>query len=250
MRRSDISSSEVSREDRGEALRRICAKLLERDPDIVEVVLFGSSVYAPEFSRDVDLLVFSENPKGLDVYMDAVDEVDPPFNVDIVVVKPGQSLREEFIRGVIGAFEVLYGDGSYVLSYAKKLGDPTFEEARAALRASRDYFELAMRASDELLRDRHIREAFDALFHAARIAAMTYLSTEVARWGLLRRMLPEPYSTKFKEFIDVLHIRYFYNGEYPEEEIEEEFEKWYRRVEESINDLERKAAEKKRGAER
>jgi len=175
---------------------------------------------------------------------------DPPFNVGIVVVKPGQSLRKEFIRGVLGALEVLYGDGSYVLSSAKKLGDPTFEEARAALRASRDYLELAMKAGGELLRDRHIREAFDALFHAARIAATTYPSTEVARWGLLRRMLPEPYSAKFREFIDVLHIRYSYSGEYPEEGIEEEFGKWYRRVEEFINDLEREAAEKKRGAER
>jgi len=250
MQCNNIPSSVVGRDGRGEVLRRICAKLLEYDQGIVEIVLFGSSVYAPELSKDVDLLVFSANPKNLDVYMDAVDEINPPFNVDIVVVKPGQSLREEFIRGVLGAFEVLYGDGSYVLSYAEKLGDPTFEEARAALRASRDYFELALRAGDELLRDRHIREAFNTLFHAARIAAMTYLSTEVARWGLLRRMLPEPYSSKFKEFIEVLHIRYFYNGEYPEEGIREEFEKWYRRVEEFINDLEREAVEKKRGAER
>ena len=171
----------VGVDGRGELLCEVCRRLIKRDPCIVEIVQFGSSVYAPEFSRDVDLLVVSRDPKDYDVYLDAVDEVNPLFNVDVVVIKPGQELREEFIQGVLGAFKVLYGSGRYVLEYAKRLGGPTFEEARAALRAARDYLELALRASDKLLRDRHFREAFDSLFHAARIAAMTYLSTEVAR---------------------------------------------------------------------
>ncbi|MHA1593103.1 MAG: hypothetical protein ACTSXX_00020 [Candidatus Baldrarchaeia archaeon] len=33
------------------ALRIICKKLLEYDPDIVEIVQFGSSVYAPTCPR-------------------------------------------------------------------------------------------------------------------------------------------------------------------------------------------------------
>ena len=231
--------------DREKLLKTICERLLERDPGIVEIVQFGSSVYAPDLSRDVDLLVISRDPKDYDAYLDAVDEADPPFNVDVVVIRLGQELREELIRGVLGAFNVLYGDGKYVLEYAKKLGDPTFKEARAALRAARDYLELALRTSDALLRDRHFREAFDSLFHAARIAAMTYLSTEVARWGLLRRMLPEPYNRQFREFIDVLHIKYFYNGEYPEDRVEEEFDRWHGMVEEFINSLEREVKRKR-----
>ena len=229
---------------RARVVKAVCEKLLKHDPDIVEVVQFGSSVYAPELSRDVDLLVISEDPKDYDIYLDAVDEVDPPFNVDIVVIKPGRELREEFIRGILGAFNVLYGSGKYVLEYAKRLGDPTFEEARAALRAARDYLELALRTSDALLRDMHFRGAFNSLFHAARIAAMTYLSTEVARWGLLKRMLPEPYNRQFREFIDVLHVEYFYNGNYPKDRVEEEFDKWYRMVEEFIRSLEREIKKK------
>ncbi|RLF19498.1 MAG: hypothetical protein DRM97_08375, partial [Thermoprotei archaeon] len=186
----------------------------------------------------------SRDPKDYDVYLDAIDEVNPPFNIDVIVIRPGQELREELIRGVLGAFNILYGSGEYILEYAKKLGDPTFEEARAALRAAKDYLELALRTSDVLLRDRHFREAFDSLFHAARIAAMTYLSTEVARWGLLKRMLPEPYNKQFREFIDVLHIKYFYNGKYPRDRTEEEFNRWYRKVEEFINSLEREIKKK------
>jgi len=235
-------NSEVGRE---KLLNVVCENLLKRDPDIVEIIQFGSSVYAPEFSRDIDLLVISRDPKDYDVYLDAVDEVNPPFNIDVIVIRLGQELREEFVRGVLGAFNILYGNGKYILEYAKKLGNPTFEEAKAALRAARDYLELALRTSDELLRDRHFREAFNSLFHAARIATMTYLSTEVARWELLRRMLPEPYNKQFREFINVLHIKYFYNGEYPKDGVEEEFNKWYRMVEEFIRSLEYETKKKR-----
>jgi len=240
-----VGKLEVScKVNREKLLKNVCVELLKCDPGIVEIVQFGSSVYAPDLSRDVDLLVISRDPKDYDVYLDAVDEVNPPFNVDVVVIKPGQELREEFIRGVLGAFKVLYGSGRYVLEYAKRLGDPTFEEARAALRAARDYLELALRTSDKLLRDRHFREAFDSLFHAARIAAMTYLSTEVTRWGVLRRMLPEPYNRVFREFINVLHIEYFYNGRYPREGVGEEFNKWYKMVKEFIKSLEHEIKKK------
>jgi len=241
----DSSKGEVFGEGyRGRLVQEICRRLLKRDPDIVEIVQFGSSIYAPDLSRDVDLLVISKSPKDYNVYLDAVDEVNPPFDVDIVVVRPGQDIREELIRGILGAFEVLYGDGGYVLSYAGKLGDPTFEEARSALRVARSILGLALEARDPLDRDRLVREAFDSLFHAARIAAMTHLSTEVARWGLLRRMLPEPHNERFRESIDVLHIKYFYSGEYPKENIVEEFNKWFKKVEEFINDLEYEARKK------
>ena len=225
-------------------VKAVCEKLLEHDPDIVEVVQFGSSVYAPELSRDVDLLVISEDPKDYGIYLDAVDEVDPPFNVDIVVIKPGRELREEFIRGVLGAFNVLYGSGKYVLEYAKRLGDPTFEEARSALRVAQRILKLALETEDPLDRDRLFKDAFNSLFHAARIAAMTYLSTEVARWGLLKRMLPKPYNRQFREFIDVLHIEYFYDGNYPKDRVEEEFDKWYRMIEEFIRSLEHEVEKK------
>jgi len=214
-----------------EWLERICHRLLEYDPEIVEVIQFGSSVYAPEHARDVDLLVITRNPRDYDGYLDAVEEVSPPFNVDIVVIGVGRRLREDFIRGVLGAFNILYGDGKHLLEYAKMLGDPTFDESRAALRVARRLFILAKMTSEALDRDRLFREAFDSLFHAARIAVMTYLSTEASRWGLLRRMLPEQYNKQFREFIDILHIKYFYHGEYPREYVDEEFNKWFSVVE-------------------
>jgi len=78
--------------DREKLLNVVCEKLLKCDPDIVEIIQFGSSVYAPDLSRDVDLLVISSDPKDYDVYLDAVDEANPLFNVDVVVVKLGQEL--------------------------------------------------------------------------------------------------------------------------------------------------------------
>jgi len=182
------------------------------------------------------LEVLTKKAKEYEGYLNVVHTEDLPFNVDVVVVDLDRKLREDFIRGILGAFKVLYGSGKHVLDYAKTLGDPTFNEAKAALRAARDYMELAEGTSDMLLKDRHAREAFNTLFHAARMASMTYLSTEVSR--LIKRALPEPYRSEFKEFIDVLHIEYFYHGNYPKNRIKEEFNQWYGKVEKFINELE------------
>jgi hypothetical protein len=227
-----------------EYLKELCRRLLEYDRDIVEIVQFGSSVYAPEFSRDVDLLVITRKAKESDGYLDAANPWDSPINVDILVLNVGDKPREELLRGVLGAFKVLYGSGEHLLRYARGLGDPTFEEARSSLRVAASLLRLALETANPLDRDRLCREAFDALFHAARIASMVYLSTEVGRWGFIKRELPEPYRTSFSEFISALHVKYFYNGDYPKDRVEEEFREWYRRVEAYINGLESKIKER------
>ena len=79
------------------------------------------------------------------------------------------------------------------------------------------------------VKDVHIRNSFNSLFHAARLAAMSYLATENARWGDIKRKLPQPYKEEFDNFINILNVDYFYNGSYPAN-YEEEFEKWYKRV--------------------
>ena len=208
-------------------------RLLEYDPDIVEVVQFGSSVYAPELSRDVDLLVITKRAREYRGYLDAVS----PLEADVIVVEVGEAVGESLLRGVLGSSRILYGDGSYLAELAKQLGDPSFEEARASLKAALDYFELSKRTEDDLVRDRHVRAAFDALFHAARSASTAYLSTEVSRWGCARK-LEEPFRTIFGEFTGTLHVNYSYKGDYPREGLEEEFKKWFKRVEEYVSALE------------
>jgi len=227
-----------------EILKEISKRLLKYDPNIVEIVQFGSSVYAPEYARDVDILVITKKRKEYEGYLDATNPEDAPFNVDTIVIEVGRELREELLRGILGSFKIIYGDGKYILEYAKTLRDPSFEEARSALRVAKSILELSFTTTNKLDKDRLVREAFDSLFHAARIAAMTYLSTEVSRWGLIRRMLPEPYRSEFKETIDTLHIEYFYNGNYPKNRTKEEFDKWYKKVEKFIDELERELKSK------
>jgi len=53
----------------------------------------------------------------------------------------------------------------------------------------------------------------------------------------IKRKLPQPYRNEFEEFINTLHIDYFYNGDYPAN-YEEEFEKWHERVEDFVRRLE------------
>ncbi|MBS7611985.1 hypothetical protein KEJ27_07280 [Candidatus Bathyarchaeota archaeon] len=215
----------------------LCRKLVEFDPDIVEIVQFGSSVYAPKYARDVDLFIATKRKKDYGRYLDLVNPCDAPINVDIIVHEIGEALKEDLLRNILGAFNILYGSGDCIRSLSKSLGDPTFDQAESYIRGALEDFKLSKEAVDPLDKDRRIREAFDALFHAARIASMVYLSTEVTRWGIVRRMLPNPYVEKFEQIIEKLHIEYFYRGNYPKENLEPEFNMWLTKVKDYINRL-------------
>lgn len=227
-----------------EYLEELCRRLVKCDEDIVEIIQFGSSVYGPEYSRDIDLLVITKRAKDYARYLEAVNSNDLPVNIDILVFSVDEKPSEGLLRGVLGAFKILYGSGEYLFKYARELGDPTFEEAKSSLRVASSLLKLALETANPLDRDRLCREAFDALFHAARIASMVYLSTDVSRWGSIRRGLPEPHRANFDEFISTLHINYFYNGNYPKDRVKEEFDKWFGKVEAYVNSLQSKIKEK------
>ena len=214
---------------------KICRSLLKYDHDIVEIVEFGSSVYAPEYARDLDLLVITKDKKEYGGYLDYLDELNLSFDVDVVVKGEDERLKSNFACQILGAFEVLYGDGSNLEEMTKNF-DPSYEEARTALESGKMHMKDSKGLSGDL-KARYIRNAFNELFHAARIAAMVHLAIEDTRWGRIKRRLRRPYREEFEEFINVLHIDYFYNGNYPEN-YEDEFERWYKRVKDFIRRLE------------
>jgi hypothetical protein len=217
-------------------LKELCRALLRADPEIQEIIQFGSSVYAPDLALDIDLLVTTAAKKEVDVYWDAV--ADWPVNVEVLVREPGERMGDWVALGVLAAHNVLYGDGATIEEARIDMAIPTYEEARERVFASDGFLEDASDAPNEIRRDGHYRTAFNALFDAARMAVMTYLSTEETRWGELRRALPAPYSEEFRQIINVLHIAYFYHGEYPHQNVEEEFRKWRKRVSRFIDELE------------
>jgi len=67
---------------------------------------------------------------------------------------------------------------------------------------------------------------------------MAYPSTEVARWSAIKAQLPHLHKVAFDNFIKALHIKYFYNGEYPRDRIEGEFKRWLKLTEEYVDRLE------------
>ena len=214
----------------------ICKRLLGYDKDIVEIIQFGSSVYAPEHAGDLDLLVITKNKKEYGGYLDCL--ADLPFDVDVVVKEVGEKLRRAY--NILGAFVILYGDGGYLKEMTADF-DTGFDDAKAMLVAAKDYLKMGKEAEGDV-KDVHIRNSFNSLFHAARIAVMSYLATENARWGGIKRRLPQLYRAEFEEFINTLHIDYFYNGNYPAN-YEEEFGKWYGRVEDFVRRLAKETRE-------
>lgn len=218
----------------------ICDRLIQYDSEIVEIVQFGSSVYAPDLARDLDVLVFTKKKKDYSGYLDAILELDLPYDVDVVVREMDGHFDKSLAISVFGAHRILHGNGHCLEERFSEI-DPTYDEALAAVESGKRYMRDAGEADYELLKDRHIRDAFNALFHAARLAAMTYLSTEEGRWGQLRRSLPQPYREKFRGYIDTLHVDYFYDGNYPKEGVETEFKRWTQDIEQFITELEMKS---------
>jgi predicted nucleotidyltransferase len=217
-------------------LHDVCKALLDADPDIRDIVLFGSFAYAPSLARDIDLLVTTTNKKDYGVYLDAV--ADFPLEIDVVVRQPGDKIGDYIAWGVRAVGQVLVGDGR-TLEKMMEVPEPTFRNARRLFALADENWESAQREEDSFLKDEMYKDGFSKLFDVARNAVMAYLGSEQTRWGQLRRALPKSFEDRFKQIIDTLHISYFYHGDYPKEQVDEEFKHWRDRVEEFVDDLER-----------
>lgn len=218
---------------------KIVGRLLEHDPNIMEIVQFGSSVYAPKHARDLDLMIFTKERGGEPTdYMDKLYDLNLPYDIDVLVKEAGERLKPHLAISVRGAHRILHGDGRY-LKEATMHVDPTFEEADATLELAKRYFKDAKAEGQASLRNIHLRDAFNKLFDAARIASMTYLATEDTSWGRMKGKLLTNYRKAFNQFVDRLHIDYFYHGNYPKD-YQGEFEKWYEKVKQYINRLKNK----------
>ena len=69
------------------------------------------------------------------------------------MVEVSEKLREELLRGILGSFKVLYGDGEYILKFSKTLEDPSLEKAKFALRVAKAILELSSTIDNPLDRD-------------------------------------------------------------------------------------------------
>ncbi|MFA0784256.1 hypothetical protein [Fervidibacter sacchari] len=207
-------------------LRKIVRRLLEVDGGIRSIVLIGSFAWFPELARDIDIVVITENDLPTDAYWDAVANFPKP--VDVVVLRKGEKARGLALALRVGV--LLWGDEGAVKEAIENMPVPTLKDAHDWLDLARDALREGLTETDPDRQDKRFRNAFNLLFEAARVAAMWFLDTEEGRWGELRRQLPNPFAEQFRQFINTLHIAYWYDGDYPQERVEEEFERWHREV--------------------
>ena len=220
-------------------LEDLCETLRAADADIRDIIMFGSFVYAPSLARDIDLVVTTTKRKDYGVYLDAV--ADFPINVDVIARQPGEVIGDRIAWGIKAVGQVLAGDGQ-TLEEVMEVPAPTFERVRKIFCIADEHLSSAQNAQDPYLKDDAYKDAFNKLFDVARNAAMAHLNSEQTRWGQLRRALPQPFSERFREIIDTLHISYGYHGNYPTDDVDEEFQRRRDLVEQFVDDLERTAS--------
>ena len=108
------------------------------------------------------------------------------IHFDVVVKEVRDKLKSCFASNILGAFEILYGDRKYLYEMIKGF-DSSFGEAYAVLRKAKGDMDSVRELSEKEDKEWSIRVAFKGLFHAARVAAMTYLAVENSRWGGKKR---------------------------------------------------------------
>ncbi len=114
----------------GVNLDELVEALLCADPDILEIVLFGSGAYAPDLARDIDLIVMTRHKKEPEVYWDAVWTINARVDVDVIARAPGDAWGKEIALSVVAVGMSLYGNGLAFEEAKKHMGVPTFDEAR------------------------------------------------------------------------------------------------------------------------
>ncbi len=216
-----------------ELLDIIVKRLIEFDSKISAIVLIGSFSWFPELARDVDIVVITESDLPSDAYWDVVSDLPKP--VDIVVLRRGEAVKGLALALKVGV--LLWGDVEAVKEATKNMPVPTLKDAHDWLALAKEALNEGFSETDPDRQDKRFRTAFNLLFEAARVAAMWFLDTEEGRWGELRRQLPQPFSEQFRQFINTHHIAYWYEGDYPQDLVADEFERWHNEVVSFIDGL-------------
>ena len=214
--------------------------LLASDPGICAVTLIGSSVYAPERARDTDFVVVSSLPLAPSVYGKAISVARPDAGpTDVVPLRIGQELGR--LRLAVAAGMTLFGVNDATIATAvATMAD--FAEARSWLITADTMLQTAKAQQGEQA-TRFAQEAFQALFHGARTAAMALLGLTEHRCGEARRALPQPLRQQFSAIIDNCHIRYGYEARFPGQPaaVQELFAAWRAKASDFIAAAEREA---------
>ncbi|MDQ1317595.1 MAG: hypothetical protein QG588_1248 [Candidatus Poribacteria bacterium] len=213
----------------------LCKALLNADPDIQDIILFGSYVYAPSLARDIDLLVTTAKRKPIEIYCNLI--ADFSKYVDLIIRETCEEIGNLIAWGIRATGCVLYGKGDSLKSI---LNIPmiTFRQVQESLYQADDIFLSAESETDADIKDEAYRDSFDKLFDVARLAAMSYSDRGEDLFKSSCRSLSEVFKERFNEIINKLHIVYSDNGDYPKDNVVEEFGRWRNTIEQFIKDLE------------
>jgi hypothetical protein len=147
-------------------LRQLCESLKKTDADLIDIIQFGSSVYAPDLARDIDLLVTTRSREKEELYWDTFANLD--LGVDVIVRTPDQPIGKDIAASIRLMGNLLCGEGQTLREAEAYAAVTTFERARIILETADANFVLAQKNKDLVLKDEFYKIAHDRLFDAAR----------------------------------------------------------------------------------
>jgi hypothetical protein len=131
-------------QERQTRLRQLCETLKENDADLIDIIQFGSSVYAPDLARDIDLLVTTRSKENEDLYWEAFADLD--LGADVIVRTPGQPMGKDIAASIRLMGNLLCGEGQTFKEAEEYMAVPTFERAQITLETADTNLALAQQS--------------------------------------------------------------------------------------------------------
>lgn len=110
----------------------------------------------------------------------------------------------------------------------------TFENTYKALKDAREKFTLAM-SLDPSERDGQVKVAYFALYDAARLANTLYVARKLR--GMEEGGLMSWARNEFQAITEILFVTYYRQGNFPRQDLQADFDRWFERAAVYINRL-------------
>ena len=145
-------------------LRHLCESLKKADADLIDIIQFGSSVYAPDLARDIDLLVTTRSKEKEELYWDTFANLD--LGADVIVRTPSQLMGKDIAASIRLMGNLLCGDGQTFKEVEDYRAAPTYDRARIVLEIAGANLASAQQAQKVIAKDEYYKVAYDRLFDA------------------------------------------------------------------------------------
>ncbi len=209
--------------------------MIESDSNVLEAILYGSSVYRPETARDIDIGIVVRNEE---VFNRKYRQKIHPAISYVIHEIPLDLYKERCLS--YKTTGILLKDSGILKEYCKRIdGIMDLELFLTEMELAEDYLNMALNGNkNEIYKRKTIATAFNNLHHAAMTVIQIEGHTSTKQWGMLKSYLTRKQHLEFDNIVDACHKKNgYYKDNLDRDYVLGLFHEWKDRVAEFKNDV-------------